>query len=155
MQFHVKEDIPSLLSDMAVAAEQAATANPKFGDLKITLNIGSCLRANSCIHHELHCNVLAVDILTYFGQSKIAALLGILLVCIVLCALSSMHCAVCIVLCALCCAHCAVCIVLCALCIVLCALCIVLCKRCCLLQAHSCSMLASQCKCLNITPRSP
>jgi len=41
MQFHVKEDIPSLLSDMTVAAEQAATANPKFGDLKVTLNIGN------------------------------------------------------------------------------------------------------------------
>ncbi|DBA85228.1 TPA: hypothetical protein ACH3X2_005931 [Trebouxia sp. C0005] len=40
-QFHLKEEISSLLSDMTFAAEQAATANPKFADLKVTLNIGS------------------------------------------------------------------------------------------------------------------
>ncbi len=40
MQFHLKEDMPSLLRVMTAAAEQAATANPKFGDLKVTLNVG-------------------------------------------------------------------------------------------------------------------
>ncbi len=40
MQFHLMEEIPSLLRDMTAAAEQAATANPKCGDLKVTLNIG-------------------------------------------------------------------------------------------------------------------
>ncbi|KAL0042386.1 hypothetical protein WJX77_010878 [Trebouxia sp. C0004] len=40
-QFHLKEEIPSLLSDMTAAAEQTAAGNPKIGDLKVTLNIGS------------------------------------------------------------------------------------------------------------------
>ncbi len=50
MQFHLKEEIPSLLNDMTAAAEQAATANPKLGDLKVTLNIGNTTQVASSCH---------------------------------------------------------------------------------------------------------
>ena len=82
MQFHLKEEIPGLLRDMTAAAEQAATVNPKPGDLKVTLNIGNAtlhLHAFSHIQPKLHCSVLTLAILPQFGQSRIAALLRVVL----------------------------------------------------------------------------
>ena len=49
MQFHLKEEMSSLLRDMTAAAEQAAIASPKCGDLKVSLNIGKATQvAPSC-----------------------------------------------------------------------------------------------------------
>ena len=106
MQFHLKEDIPSLLSDMTVAAEQAATANPKFGDLKVTLNIGNPtqLASSGYLMHTARAP-LQCSCNCYFAilwpEQKCSSAEKNCAVCIVLCAL-------CIVLCAWCCVHCAV-----------------------------------------------
>ena len=108
LQFHLEEEIPGLLRDMTAAAEQAASVNPKPGDLKVTLNIGNTTQvASSCFFTHtaeapLQCSYTC-HFATLWSERKCS---------------SAESCAVCIVLCALCCVHCAVCIVLCALCCV-------------------------------------